>query len=145
MHRILTLKEENPLPPGKLLPESFDLSLSREQSCATAATFDDYAEQDTHCGACLTAYRALSLRNRQRCFKWLEQGATYTARPPLSAEFQDIIQTWEEFLNDDSLKMQLAARYIYEHLFLFHLHFPEIDERKFFRMVRSTTPPGEPS
>ena len=143
MHRILTLKEENPLPPGKLLPESFDLSLSREQSCATAATFDDYANKTPLWGM---PYGLPGIESEEQAtlLKWLEQGATYTARPPLSAEFQDIIQTWEKFLNDDSLKMQLTARYIYEHLFLFHLHFPEIDERKFFRMVRSTTPPGEP-
>ena len=143
MHRILTLKEENPLPPGKLLPESFDLSLSREQSCATAATFDDYANKTPLWGMPY-GLPGIEPEEQATLLKWLEQGATYTARPPLSAEFQDMIQTWEEFLNDDSLKMQLTARYIYEHLFLFHLHFPEIDERKFFRMVRSTTPPGEP-
>ena len=40
--------------------------------------------------------------------------------------------------------MQLAARYIYEHLFLSHLYFPDLDNRRFFKLVRSATPPGEP-
>ena len=39
--------------------------------------------------------------------------------------------------------MQLAARYIYEHLFLSHLYFPDLDNRRFFKLVRSATPPGE--
>ena len=143
MHRILKLKEENPLPPGKLLPESFDLSLSRKQSCAKAATFDDYANKTPLWGMPY-GLPGLETEEQATLLQWLEEGATYTSRPPLSAEFQETIQNWETFLNGDSLKMQLAARYIYEHLFLFHLHFPDIEERKFFKLVRSTTPPGEP-
>lgn len=143
MHRILTLKEENPLPEGKLLPESFDLSLSRKQSCAKASTFDKYADKNPLWGMPY-GLPAIEADKQTTLLRWLEQGATYTARPPLPAEFQRIIQSWEEFLNDDSLKMQLAARYIYEHLFLSHLYFAELDNRKFFKLVRSATPPGEP-
>ncbi|MGI9221968.1 MAG: fatty acid cis/trans isomerase, partial [Woeseiaceae bacterium] len=143
MHRILKLKEENPLPQGKLLPDSFDLSLSRKQSCAKASTFDDFAKKTPLWGMPY-GLPGLETEEQATLLKWLEEGATYTARTPLSAEFQDTIQKWEAFLNGDSLKMQLAARYIYEHLFLFHLHFPDIGERKYFKMVRSTTPPGEP-
>jgi len=143
MHQILKLKEQNPLPEGKLLPDSFDLTLSRKQSCATAATFDKYADKTPLWGMPY-GLPGIEADKQTTLLRWLEQGATYTARPPLPAEFQDIIQTWEEFLNDDSLKMQLSARYIYEHLFLFHLYFPDLDNRKFFKMVRSATPPGEP-
>jgi hypothetical protein len=75
--------------------------------------------------------------------RWLEQGATYTARTPLPTEFSNEILVWEAFLNGDSPKSQLAARYIYEHLFLSHLYFPDLDNRRFFKIVRSATPPGE--
>ncbi len=36
------------------------------------------------------------------------------------------------------------SRYVYEHLFLTHLHFDEQPEGDFFTLVRSKTPPGRP-
>ena len=143
MHQILKLKEENPLPEGKLLPDSFDLSLSRKQFCAQPATFDEYARKNPLWGMPY-GLPAIETEQQATLLRWLEQGATYTARPPLTAEFADTVSTWETFLNDDALKMQLAARYIYEHLFLTHMYFPDLDNRKFFKLVRSATPPGEP-
>ena len=143
MYRILELKEQNPLPEGKLLPDSFDLTINAEQFCAQAGTFDEYARKYPLWGMPY-GLPAIEADQQKTLLQWLEQGATYTARLPLPAEFADVILTWEAFLNDDSLKMQLAARYIYEHLFLTHLYFPELDNRKFFKLVRSATPPGEP-
>ena len=143
MHQILELKEQNPLPEGKLLPDSFDLTLNRKEFCAQPATFDKYARKYPLWGMPY-GLPAIEADQQATLLQWLEQGATYTARPPLPAEFADVISSWETFLNDDSLKMQLAARYIYEHLFLSHLYFPEFDNRKFFNLVRSATPPGEP-
>lgn len=43
MYRMLALKEKNPLPDGKQLPSSFDLSLGRGQSCTTNETFEQFA------------------------------------------------------------------------------------------------------
>ena len=40
MYRMLKLKEENPLPEARLLPDSFDLSLNRKQFCAKPGTVD---------------------------------------------------------------------------------------------------------
>lgn len=51
---------------------------------------------------------------------------------------QKFIRDWESFLNNKSLKHQLVSRYIYEHLFLGHLYFPQ-DQGTFFRLVRSKT------
>ncbi len=42
------------------------------------------------------------------------------------------------------MKSRLVSRYIYEHLFLAHLFFDDLDPRTYFRLVRSRTPPGEP-
>ena len=36
------------------------------------------------------------------------------------------------------------SRYLYEHLFLGHMHFEGTPDREFYRLVRSHTPPGEP-
>jgi hypothetical protein len=38
----------------------------------------------------------------------------------------------------------MTARYLYEHFFLAHLHFGDPGSYEFYRLVRSTTPPGEP-
>ncbi len=40
MYRLLQLKLDHPLPNGKLLPDSFDLSLDRKQSCPKPETVD---------------------------------------------------------------------------------------------------------
>ena len=48
------------------------------------------------------------------------------------------------FLNAGSNKQLLVSRYLYEHLFLAHLHFAGTDDREFYRLVRSSTPPGQP-
>jgi hypothetical protein len=53
------------------------------------------------------------------------------------------IEQWERFLNGGSNKEQLVSRYLYEHLFQAHLHFDGTDDREFYRLVRSSTPPGK--
>ena len=143
MHRILTLKQEEPLPKKARLPKSFDLSLNRKQSCPKPETFDKYAKKTPLWGMPY-ALPGLDATRQTTLLQWLEQGAKYTARTPLEQPFIDEILTWETFLNGDSLKAQLAARYVYEHLFPANLYFPQLDEQRFFKLVRSATPPGEP-
>jgi len=143
MHRILKLKEAEPLPETKRLPDSFDLGLSRKQFCATPASFDEYARKHPLWGMPY-GLPGLDAERQSTLLQWLEQGATYTARPPLPAKFVNEVQVWESFLNGDSLKSQLSSRYIYEHLFLSNLYFPDLDVRRFFKIVRSSTPPGKP-
>jgi len=143
MYRMLALKEKNPLPEGKQLPGSFDLSLSPKQSCARDETFSTFARKHPLWGM---PYALPGLpENEQRVLKqWLEQGAIYTLRPALLPQYIAQIKRWEGFLNGDSLKVQLTSRYIFEHLYFAHLYFPELDNRKYFSLVRSATPPGEP-
>ena len=47
------------------------------------------------------------------------------------------------FLNQDDPKHAMSARYLYEHFFLAHLRFSDVDSDEFFELIRSTTPPGE--
>ena len=54
------------------------------------------------------------------------------------------VQGWETFLNGASLKERLMSRYLFEHLFLGHLHFEADATHRAFRLVRSSTPPGQP-
>jgi hypothetical protein len=53
------------------------------------------------------------------------------------------VRTWETFLNGSSPREKLFARYLFEHLFLAHLHFlsdATSPQPVFFRLVRSRTP-----
>ncbi|HLN11402.1 MAG TPA: fatty acid cis/trans isomerase, partial [Xanthobacteraceae bacterium] len=66
--------------------------------------------------------------------------ATRRAAPP---ELQTEVDAWEAFLNGRTPREKLMARYLYEHLFLAHLHFTsDTGRRAFFRLVRSRTPCG---
>jgi len=143
MYRILGLKENNPLPDVKQLPDNFDLSLNRKQFCARPETFDKFAKDHPLWGMPY-ALPGLSREEQGALIRWIEQGAEYTARAPINLAFQSEIDGWERFLNGDSLKQQLMSRYIFEHLVFGHLYFPDVDETTFFQMVRSATPPGEP-
>ncbi|WP_413570323.1 fatty acid cis/trans isomerase [Bdellovibrio sp. HCB117] len=75
---------------------------------------------------------------------WLEGGApgpNSEAQKELArvhVEIQKQIQVWQKFLNQTDPTHKLVSRYLYEHLFLAHLHFPESKDT-FFRLVRSRT------
>jgi hypothetical protein len=143
MYQILGLKENNPLPDVRQLPDNFDLSLNRKQFCARPETFDKFAKNHPLWGMPY-ALPGLAREEQGTLMRWIEQGAEYTARAPIKLAFQSEIDRWEQFLNGDSLKQQLMSRYIFEHLVFGHLYFPDFDETTFFQMVRSAKPPGEP-
>ena len=70
-------------------------------------------------------------------------GASLASRRAVPAQLHTEVRDWEAFLNGPTPREQLVARYIYEHLFLAHLHFTsETASRRptFFRLVRSRTP-----
>lgn len=143
MAQALTLKRKHPLPGTKLLPESFDLSLSRDQQCPTIEEYDDFALAYPLWGMPY-ALPAISSQDDDVLMRWIEAGAPYYPPPPLGREFEQRIFQWETFLNGATNKQQLMSRYIYEHLFLGHIYFDDVDERKFFNLVRSRTAPGLP-
>jgi hypothetical protein len=144
MYKLLRLKRDNPLPNVKQLPDtSFDLSLDRKQVCAKTETVDQYARDHPLWGMPY-ALPGISGEEQNTLMQWVEQGAPYLARPQMPQAYRDQVEHWEAFLNGDSLKQQLASRYIFEHLSYAHLYFPEISEDRFFMLVRSATPPGQP-
>ncbi len=72
---------------------------------------------------------------------WLQAGAPVPEKRPvhaISKKTKNEISDWEELLNKKDLRHQLVSRYIYEHLFLAHLHF-KADQGVFYRLVRSKT------
>jgi hypothetical protein len=140
---MLQLKKEHPQPETELLPDSFDISLDKKQICTTAEDFSEYKKEYPLWGMPY-ALPGLTDKEHQTIVDWLRQGALITPRPEMSAKAKKIINQWEEFFNGSSLKQQLVSRYIYEHLFIGHIHFDNLPDRDFYRLVRSKTAPGEP-
>ena len=142
--RMLALKAEHPLPPNGDLEAHFTFALDRKASCAKAADFDAFAKEHPYWGMPY-ALPGLSQSERTAIEDWVREGAVYPGEPELSPELVAEVSRWERLLNQPSLKAKVASRYLYEHLFLAALYFSDIDKSTFLRLVRSSTPPGEPA
>lgn len=142
--RMLQQKEHHPLPDQVQL-EGFDFSIDREQTCPTIEEYAQY-ERDNPTWGMPFGMPNLTSAEYQTLMLWLKNGAIMNAHVPLTEQQQTEVDKYEALLNKNSRKNQLAARYIYEHLFLSHLYFSELDgeQPRFFILVRSATPPGEP-
>jgi hypothetical protein len=80
---------------------------------------------------------------------WVSRGApgpsleSVASRRVIPSALQLQVRAWESFFNGSTPREKLVARYLYEHLFLAHLHFAgEATSQRpaFFRLVRSRTP-----
>ncbi|MFA0084697.1 fatty acid cis/trans isomerase [Vibrio sp. 10N.261.51.F12] len=139
--RMITQKARHPLPQTDQL-EGFDFSISRTQVCPTIEEYDAY-EQDNPLWGMPFGLPNIDYKEYETLIAWLGNGALMNAPIPLSNAEQAMVNKYETLLNESSLKNQLTARYIYEHLFLSHLYFSEIEgDPRFFTIVRSSTPPG---
>ena len=147
LYRMLRLKQLHPQARTGMLSDKFDLALDRKQSCPTVDEFDDYASKHAE-GGMPYAVPNLSRQEYKTLVHWIAQGSSVENDLPASASAAKQIKKWESFLNGVSKKARsnkerLVSRYIYEHLFQAHLHFEKTDDREFYRLVRSTTAPGE--
>ncbi len=142
--RFLQLKQQQPVePPGSVLPDEYTVSFERDNTCPTNDEFAAYAKHHPE-GGMPYALPALSTTEHDTIVAWLDAGAAYTSRVDPAPEFQASIEKWEAFFNRSEIKGRLVARYLYEHLYIGHLYFPEISDNTFFRLVRSATAPGKP-
>ncbi len=143
LYQTLRLKQQHPLPAGPVLGGEFDFSLDRSASCPRVEQFDAYAQRAPLAGMPY-GLPGLDARETDTVARWLQAGAPYEGELPLSALQREQVRDWEAFLNGPSNKERLMSRYLYEHLFLGHLHFAGDATHRAFRLVRSDTPPGEP-
>ena len=144
MARMLQLKQAHPLPVQKVLnQDEWDFSLDRNQQCPTIEEMAKY-EQDYPQWGMPYGLPQISDKENQILMDWLAKGAPMATLPPPSPSTLSKVSEWETFLNGDSLKQQLASRYIYEHLFVSHLYFSDEQQPTFFKLIRSRTAPGEP-
>lgn len=143
MYKMLQLKQRNPQSRIGMLSDDFDLSLDRKETCPTLDEFDRYAHDFPDQGMPF-AMPNLKDDEYRILVQWLAQGAPMPAVKKPSPEAAQQIKRWEAFLNKSDYKQRLMARYLYEHLFAGHMHFMGTGDREFYRLVRSTTPPGQP-
>ena len=80
----------------------------------------------------------ISEDQRQTLGTWLSKGAEGPEKIEAPKNLTSQIRQWEVFFNQKSEKEKLVSRYIYEHLYLAHIYFPEAPT-SFFRLVRSKT------
>jgi hypothetical protein len=140
--RMLALGSAHPFAPGERLPDSLPLDVTRKLSCPTPEEFGAYAREHPLGGM---PYGMAAPRDSELgvLAAWVGQGAPPPPPPPpLPPSATAQVARWEEFLNGDSLKQRITARYLYEHWFLAHLYFEDLPAGPFFRIVRSSTPPG---
>ncbi|NOX43398.1 MAG: hypothetical protein GXP19_06660, partial [Gammaproteobacteria bacterium] len=148
LYQMLRLKQLNPQARTGVLSDKFDLSLDREQSCPTLNEFEDYAHKHPKAGMPY-AMPNMSQQEYKTLVHWVAQGSPVEKDVPPSVPAKKQIEKWEEFFNgklnnfETSKKEKLVSRYLFEHLFHAHLHFEKTDDREFYRLVRSSTPPGE--
>lgn len=142
--QMLALKQTNKGPVSGILPQDqFDFSLDRAESCPSLATWSDYSQQHPQ-GGMPYGLPPLTEQESGTLMRWLEKGAPASPELPLSQALTVQVEKLERFLNGSSDKERLMARYLYEHWFLGHLYFESVDKARFFELVRSVTPPGEP-
>ena len=143
MYRMLRQKQLYPQARTGMLSDDFDLGLDRVQTCPTIDEFDEYAADHPE-GGMPYAMPNLERDEYTTLVHWLAQGATMPGDKAPSEVAAKQVRQWEAFLNGNSNKERLVGRYLYEHLFQAHLHFDGTGDREFYRLVRSSTPPGEP-
>ncbi|RJG51545.1 fatty acid cis/trans isomerase [Motilimonas pumila] len=142
LYQALQLKQAHPNLDTREHAQAFDFSLDRNQQCSSIEEYGHFAKQNPYAGMPY-GLPAISEQQFNTLEIWLAQGAKMAAPTPLQLGLIAEIDLWEHWLNRDSLKSQLVSRYIYEHLFLAHLHF-NAWPGQYFYLVRSKTPPGQP-
>ncbi|MDP5069727.1 MAG: fatty acid cis/trans isomerase, partial [Congregibacter sp.] len=143
-----SLKEEYPLPSKGVLPDTFDFSLDRDQSCPKPGDFAAYREDRPDQGMPY-GFPGLDAQRLSVLKGWIEAGAPGVDAPMRSSTELAAIDDWETFFNAPDGKSRLMSRYIFEHLFIGDLYFEDLNGESpetwgWYKLVRSRTPPGQP-
>ncbi len=139
MAHLLRQKMEYPVSKGEYRPEVDELTCAKDGE-ELAEYLDEHPNRGMPYG-----FPALTNEEYTTVLNWLQQGAhgpseaEQVALERPSPPAQQAIEKWETFLNQNDPKHKMTARYLYEHLFLAHLHFPEAPT-EFYEVVRSKTP-----
>ncbi|RBO83824.1 fatty acid cis/trans isomerase [Marinomonas aquiplantarum] len=142
LYRAIALRKQQGEFAQPVLDDDYDFSLARDQQCVSIEEYDQF-EKDYPKWGMPYGLPQLTDSEYNVLSRWLASGGKMPAPTPLTEELQQQVAVWESRLNGDSLKDQLVARYIYEHLYLYSMYLGDGEAFR-FRLVRSSTPPGEP-
>ncbi|MES0880005.1 fatty acid cis/trans isomerase [Roseibium sp. SCP14] len=144
LEQMLVLGRKNTLDLGAPLPDTIDIGTSRKNSCPASSEMSGYIS-DHPFGGMPFATAPLPSEDYERLLAWAADGAaadSTKAERPEAVRKQ--IREIETFFNQEDPKAKLTARYIFEHLFLAHLHLEDDSPDRFYRIIRSRTPSGVP-
>lgn len=141
--QMLQLKRDYPLPSTGQLDDDFDLDVDRDLQCPKREEFPEYRQGHPKWGMPY-GFPGLSQDQENTLKQWLKEGAKAESQPALSRKAKAEAEKWEDYFNGVTPKQRLVFQYLYEHLFIGHLHFAGHPDGEFFRLVRSLTPPGLP-
>ncbi|MBW2295958.1 MAG: fatty acid cis/trans isomerase [Deltaproteobacteria bacterium] len=144
MLHLLDAKRKQPESSGEYHAEAGDLTCAAD-AVELGSFLADHPERGMPFG-----FPALTPSEFATLAAWLQQGAggpddlEQNALSTPDTATQSKIAKWEFFLNRDDAKHAMTARYLYEHYFLAHIYLADAGAKEFYRLIRSTTPPGEP-
>jgi hypothetical protein len=141
--KLLELKRLNPQPVSGKLGKEFKFDLDRSLECPSIEELPKFQHEHAQWGMPY-AMAGLSLQEENILKQWLQEGSKVEPPSPLSDQAVKAIEEWENYFNGTSLKQKLVFRYIYEHLFIGHLHFKGHPDNEFYQLVRSKTAAGMP-
>jgi Fatty acid cis/trans isomerase (CTI) len=139
MMHLLYNKKINPDIIGDYDPEHDKLSCPKDKQ-----ELEAYIDEKPNHGMPY-GFPQISQREYKTLSVWLQQGATgptpqeqlKLTTPSKNAALE--IKKWETFLNKDDAKHQMTARYLYEHIYLAHIYFPNA-RNEYYELIRSYTP-----
>ncbi|SNX58839.1 Fatty acid cis/trans isomerase (CTI) [Nitrosomonas ureae] len=140
---MISLAKQFPFPENSKLPDSIELGINRKNQCVSSEKFADYAHEYPLSGMPF-AVTGLSDQEYSLLAGWVGQGAVIPDEPiTLTSDEKKVIKEWETFFNRNENRHKLVARWLFEHLFVASLYFPELKgEPRFFEILRSSTPSG---
>lgn len=144
MARLLALGRTAYLVPDAPLPDGLDITRTGALNCPAPDGIAGYAAANP-LGGMPYAMAPLPDEEFAALGRWVLSGAVLPATtvepsPDVTRQIAD----WEVFLNTPDPRYRLVSRYLYEHLFLGHMHIEGDAPDRFYRLVRSSTPSGTP-
>ena len=144
MAKILQLGHDNPVQANARFPDDIQIDvLTRKPVMPNASEIYAYTKEHPKEGMPL-AVTGLTAQEYATMMNWLAQGAPLDEVAPKPTAFEQAkIDEWESYLNGTDNRSKLVARYIYEHMYLYHIYFDKSGNGHFFLLVRSSTPSGQ--
>ncbi len=130
LYRLATQRREH--------PESGDFEAEKSAVCPHSIAEANAELKDHSYAGMPYGFPALTDKEFATLGSWLKAGAPGPLPLPRDAIGEAQIERWEKFFNGEDAKTRITARYLYEHLFLAHLHFAD-GGAEFYRLVRSRT------